>query len=158
MSEKPMSLGTAKVFFAKLFGGEHNIPVKVQRCGFGWCMYLHRTMATYDGDMLTRLVFLAHDDMIRVEISGAGGQNFRLAIHPRICREGGRFYERHPTIEAALDRWRGKKPKNSEKRKYFLTDGTAVAKSRCMTKEEAEEANKKAEEATDGKLTYMTGR
>jgi hypothetical protein len=57
-------------------------------------------MATYDFDELTRLVFLAHDCRVRVELRGAG-----LYLHPR--KRNGGMSERHPTVEQALSQWRG---------------------------------------------------
>lgn len=62
-------------------------------------------LATFDFDNLTRLVFLAHDLLIRVELCGASNRYIRLHLHPRGMRDGG-MSERHPTAIAALELFR----------------------------------------------------
>lgn len=64
-----------------------------------------RTMplSTFDFDDLTRLVFLAHDRCIRVDVSPSM-KYARILFHPR-QREGG-MSERHPTLECAVEKWR----------------------------------------------------
>jgi len=65
----------------------------------------HQALSTFDNQSLTRLVFLAHDLALRVEISPLSHQNLMIRIHPR---EHGpaEFHKRHPTIEQALAAWR----------------------------------------------------
>lgn len=63
-------------------------------------------LSTFDGDELTRLVVLAHDRCIRVELRPCNGRYVRLGFSPRRAREGS-IFERHPTMEAALARLRG---------------------------------------------------
>lgn len=53
-------------------------------------------MGTYDDDLLTRLVLLAHDMCIRVEIQ-PNMKYLKLVFHPR-QREGG-ISDGHPTLE-----------------------------------------------------------
>lgn len=62
-------------------------------------------LATYDFDLLTRLVVLCHDAAIRMELSSANPRNVRLTFHQRV-REG-RMSQRHPTIEQAVEMLRG---------------------------------------------------
>ncbi len=62
---------------------------------------------TYDFDRMTRLVFLAHDHCIRVQIS-AGRGGLKLMFHPR-QREGG-MSQRHPGLEQAVAVWRKTHP------------------------------------------------
>lgn len=62
-------------------------------------------LSTFDYDGLTRLVIWAHDRMIRVEITPSGPNMIGLVAHKRHHREG-RMFERHPTIEDAIDRAR----------------------------------------------------
>jgi hypothetical protein len=57
-------------------------------------------LATYDSDMLTRMVVLAHDRMLRVEIRGIGPGYLRLRISQRATRDPkASVYERHPSLE-----------------------------------------------------------
>lgn len=58
-----------------------------------------RDLSTFDTDALTRLVILAHDLAIRVEIRPAM-HNVRVLAHQR-TREGSLMH-RHPTIEEAI--------------------------------------------------------
>jgi hypothetical protein len=60
--------------------------------------------ATFDGSYLTRLVFLAHDACIRVELEAVGPRCMRIWFHPR--KRDGHLAERHPTLEEAVTRWR----------------------------------------------------
>lgn len=59
--------------------------------------------STFDGDRLTQLVFLAHDRCLRVTVEGAASGYLRITFHPK-TREGNSF-DRHPTIEQALEKW-----------------------------------------------------
>lgn len=61
----------------------------------GW-----RTLATFDFDDLTRLVFLAHRMAIRVEVEGARNKILRLSFSRRIRRGG--VWERHPSLSDAV--------------------------------------------------------
>lgn len=63
-----------------------------------------RNLSTFDSDELTRLAFLGHDHAIRVSVEAKYRRQFRLMFHRR-KREGG-VWERHPTIEAALEMFR----------------------------------------------------
>lgn len=104
MSQMPRE--TAVAFFAKLFHGEHHLPAEVKPWGRGWIISAHPSrFATFDFNDLTRLVLLAHDRCIRVEINSGGPGRIRIAVHQRDTREGS-MMERHPTIEEALAYWR----------------------------------------------------
>lgn len=59
-----------------------------------------RELATYDGNSLTRLVFLAHDRCLRVSINPRSPQSLNLFFHRR-WRDGA-IYARHPTLAAAV--------------------------------------------------------
>lgn len=65
-------------------------------------------LATWDGDALTRLVFLAHDACLRVDVQPASPQYLRLLFHSR--QRQGTLFQRHPTIEDALTQWRKRHP------------------------------------------------
>jgi hypothetical protein len=55
-------------------------------------------LETVDFNLLTILVVLAHDRMIRISIRGIGPGYMRLMFHQREKRTGS-IYERYPTIE-----------------------------------------------------------
>jgi len=90
-----------------LVGGEHHLCGKVKECGpngievnctnNGW--------STYDFNLLTNAVIMAHDRMIRFEIKPSGPGMLKLLLHKRSSREG-RMYEKHPTMEDAINRLR----------------------------------------------------
>ena len=65
-------------------------------------------LSTYDMNELTRLVFLCHDYMLRCSISGTGPKYIEMMFHQR-QREGD-LYQRHPTIEQALEDYRKSHP------------------------------------------------
>lgn len=54
--------------------------------------------STFDGDILTRIVVLAHDRMMRVEVNPHTFHHLRLLITKRRSRTGS-TYERCPTLE-----------------------------------------------------------
>lgn len=62
------------------------------------------TLATFDGDGITRLVVLCHDRCLRCDLRGKGFGYIEMMFHQR-QREGS-MSERHPTIEAAAARIR----------------------------------------------------
>lgn len=90
-------------FLADIHNGFHHMFGKVHNWGTG--IKLNSTcsnhLATFDYNNLTRLVVLAHDKMIRVEIVPSGPNMIGIVCHKRKSREG-RMYERHPTIEDAI--------------------------------------------------------
>ena len=92
-------------FFSEFFLGCHHIPGTgrgIKEFGMGYCVnYRPGNLSTFDFDGLTRLVLMAHRDMIRVEICPSGPGMVKLAIWKRKKREGDQF-ERHPTIEQAI--------------------------------------------------------
>lgn len=65
----------------------------------------YRALSTWDGDELTRLVILCHERCIRLDLKAVAPNCLRLIFHQR-KRDGG-MYERHPTIEQAIERVRG---------------------------------------------------
>jgi len=99
-----LSEAEAIAFFSEFYRGEHHFPAKVKPYGPGWSISHFGPLATFDSDDLTRLVFLAHDRCIRVQVEQGGPNRIRIAIWKRV-REGC-LYERHPTIEQALKSFR----------------------------------------------------
>ena len=87
---------------ADLYLGFHHVHGALHEWGDGikFNTYITR-LATFDFDGLTRLVLLAHDRMIRVEVIPSGPRMIGLTLHKRHKRDGS-MYERHPTIETAI--------------------------------------------------------
>lgn len=105
-----MTKEDATDFFAHLFRGEHHIPGKVRQIGDrGWCVNHHGDLSTFDFDMLTRFVFLAHDRCVRASVMESGPRMVKLAIWQRHTRTGSSM-ERHPTLETAMASWRERNP------------------------------------------------
>ena len=69
-----------------------------------------KTLATFDFDELTRLVFLAHDHCLRVQVSGLRGPvgGIQLMFHGR--QREGRMAQRHPTLPEAVHEYRQHNP------------------------------------------------
>lgn len=67
-----------------------------------------QSLDSYDADDMTRLVFLAHDYAVRAEVSGHRSGCLVLRLHPRSRTGSG--WARHPTLAAAVDRWRAHHP------------------------------------------------
>ncbi|WP_312663621.1 hypothetical protein [Pantoea sp. CTOTU49201] len=60
--------------------------------------------ATFDYDGLTKAVILAHDRFIRFEVEPSGPGMLKLVLFRR--QPEGRMYERHPTLEEAIAKYR----------------------------------------------------
>lgn len=84
-------------FYTDFFFGEHHFPGEIKPWGEGWSMPAQNNLATFDFNHLTRLVVMAHDRCIRVEVVPKGMNRMVIVLHKR-QREGS-MYERHPTIE-----------------------------------------------------------
>lgn len=65
---------------------------------------VYKNLATFDGSLLTALVFLAHDLAIRAEVTPCNMQRVTLRLHPR-RRGGDSGWERHPTLAEAVAAW-----------------------------------------------------
>ena len=106
-----MTKESAVSFFSEFYCGEHHIPrIGVKPFGLGWAVNHMGDLSTFDTDRLTRLVFLAHDRCVRVEIQQGGPRTVKICIWKRI-REGSIAY-RHPTLEGALAKWRERNPES----------------------------------------------
>jgi hypothetical protein len=88
--------------FADVVGGFHHVNAEFKPFGCGIRVSSsHGRWATYDFSALTRIVILAHDRMIRVEVAPSGPRMIAFNMWKRHKREGG-MSERHPTIEDAI--------------------------------------------------------
>lgn len=61
-------------------------------------------LSTYDNNMLTHLVVLAHQHALRLEISPRSREYLTLRFHGR-AHDAAAMHKRHPTIQQALSRW-----------------------------------------------------
>lgn len=59
-------------------------------------------LSTYDGDELTRLVLLCHEQSIRLGVCGAAPGYLRLTFSPRKNDPKAPLWDRHPSIEQAI--------------------------------------------------------
>jgi hypothetical protein len=90
--------------FADLVGGFHHVSDKFKPSYIdGVEINTRQTFATFDCDGLTRLVVLAHDRCIRVEICSSGPGRIRLMIHKR-DPNGKHLWARHPKLMDAIKR------------------------------------------------------
>jgi hypothetical protein len=102
----PFTKAQAEEFFGEVFGGKHHIPGDVKEFGRGWKVNAYGGwLSTFDFNNLTRLVMLAHDRCVRVEIMQGGPGRVGIGIWQRRTRTGD-MTERHPTMEQALADWR----------------------------------------------------
>lgn len=92
----------------RLFGGFHHFPgggkkLRAVRWDDFYVAVLlqHGTeAATYDGCLLTNMVFLGHALCIRTSLSGRGMERMELQLHPRARTEG--ICYRHPRLDEAV--------------------------------------------------------
>lgn len=99
------------ILLSNLCGGLHHLGDnqvrRILKENDSWCVkYLAGHLATYDGWELTKLVLLAHDMAIRVEIQPCNFRYFTILFHER--QREGEFSRRHPSIEQVLQAWRKK--------------------------------------------------
>jgi hypothetical protein len=92
--------------------GAHNVPF-VKPCGNGIKVSVSAGLSTFDSDNLTRLVLLAHDRCVRIELAQGGPYRIGIKLHRRYTRKGG-FFDRHPTIEQAIEAHRKIHPAPTE--------------------------------------------
>ncbi len=87
-----------------LLGGMHHLTSHTKIVKIDWSNPYYivvpfgRGLATYDGNLLTSLVVLAHDNLLRVEVNPRHRLYLELVFHKRKGREGW-LSERMPTIE-----------------------------------------------------------
>lgn len=88
--------------FADVVGGFHHVTGTFKPCGRGVKVSdFSGGWATFDYSRLTRLVVLAHDRLVRVELRPSGPNMVGFALWKRHTREG-MMQERHPTMEDAI--------------------------------------------------------
>lgn len=70
-----------------------------------YCIFINirnPQLATWDFNILTTLVVLCHDRMIRMEIDGIAPRMTQFLFHQRKVRDGDNT-QRHPTMEEAIE-------------------------------------------------------
>ena len=87
----------ANKLLAGVFGGLHNVPGKIKDKKYLIEVAVDSQLATFDSSRLTKLVFLAHDLCVRVELIPCNFQRLRIHISER--KRGGGMSEGHPTLE-----------------------------------------------------------
>lgn len=98
----------AEAVLAITFSGLHNVPSTsgLKPFGNGFAIDVQPSqLSTFDFAGLTRLVIAAHDECVRVSVMNSGPRQIKLTFHDR-KRSGEHSYERHPTIEQALESYR----------------------------------------------------
>lgn len=89
--------------FADVVGGFHHVSGKFKEFGQGIKVNSYNGgWATWDFNLLTKLVIYGHDRMIRVSLEPSGPRMIGFAMWKRHSRTGGAD-ERHPTIQQAVE-------------------------------------------------------
>lgn len=98
----------AAQFLCDLFRGWHHIGGKIEAAGpKGVRVNTRNTsgFSTFDFDMMTRGVVMAHDRCVRFSVGPSGPGMLKLFAHRREGREGP-MCKRHPTLEDAIGKVR----------------------------------------------------
>lgn len=77
-------------------------------CGNGIRVAFLGDVATYDGNLLTRLVLAAHRYAVRISVANSGPRRVAIEAHPRDPK-GLRIMDRHPSLDdlqAMVDEWK----------------------------------------------------
>lgn len=94
------------LFLHRLFEGFHHIPCHPKANGTGiQIIFKSGGLATFDYDRLTKLVIMAHNWGVRAGVEGGNAGKIKLELFKRNVRDG-RMYERHPTIEQAIEKYK----------------------------------------------------
>ena len=90
-------------FLAEWYGGMHNFIHATNIEKTDWenkyyqAVLFNRGMETYDGDLLTKLVVMSHDFLLRVEVNPKTFRHLELVFHRR--EREGHIGKRMPTME-----------------------------------------------------------
>lgn len=80
---------------AEMVGGYHHLRT-TRAWGDGIAMEWMGDLSTFDTDLLTNLVVIAHRDRIRVEIVPSSPRSVKIVMHRRAG--AGHLFERHPGL------------------------------------------------------------
>jgi hypothetical protein len=83
-----------------VFGGKHHVKSVTEKAsGLYFVIVPHGSLATYDGNVLTRIVIASHILCVRADVENNGMRGVRILLHNRTISGDrvGRLYERHPS-------------------------------------------------------------
>ena len=83
---------------SRLVGGDHHLGGPVYECGYGIEVSFAGDVATYDGDVMTRMVLIAHFEAVRFSLGNGGPYRLKLQAHPREHGHAS-LAKRHPTLD-----------------------------------------------------------
>ena len=104
-----LSKEIAEEFYSEFFYGLHHLPDEIKPFGYGWSVACRKPLASTDYNDLTRLVLMAHDKCIRVEVVPKGMNRYLLTLSPR--QRDGKLMTGHPTIDQAIEMYELNKTK-----------------------------------------------
>ena len=90
-----------ELFIDFVFGGRHHTSKVIDRDGF-FEVKFWQDVATWDGNIMTKMVVAAHDLGLRVNFDANGLRGLKVLLHNRKSREG-MLHKRHPTLEQHLE-------------------------------------------------------
>lgn len=93
----------ASYALAVIRGGYHHLN-KVKECGpRGVETNVYAGISTFDDNLLTRIVLVAHQMGVRIEIGSSGPGRVKLMAHARYTSDdknsGLEFWDRHPSLD-----------------------------------------------------------
>jgi hypothetical protein len=97
-------------FLDKLWGLHHLNKTSLFKVDWSNDMWvdvvIDKTLCTVDNNDLTRLVVIAHNMLLRIELKGTGPGYIKLTFHQRTTRslEEGRYWQWCPTIKDHVKR------------------------------------------------------
>jgi hypothetical protein len=95
-------LAKVDLFIDFVFGGRHHTKKIIDHDGF-FEVKFWQDVATWDGDLMTRMVVASHDLGLRTSVEGNGLRGMKVLLHNRGSREG-MLHKRHPTLEQHLEK------------------------------------------------------
>jgi len=90
-----------ELFIDFVFGGKHHTR-KVIDHEFWFEVKFHQDVATWDGNIMTRIVVASHDLGLRASIDANGLRGLKLMLHNRKQRDT--IICGHPTLEEHLEK------------------------------------------------------
>lgn len=134
----PLGVQVAGILW-DVFGGIYHISEEVLSKKVDWTnehwitLSLYGGMATYDGSTLTCFVIACHDRFVRMEMEGSKEGYVKVTFHQRSPKGDG--FNRHPSLEEQMKKWREKWGYNPEAKDDRITELEAllVAKDKALS-------------------------
>jgi len=103
--DEPWLWDKAMAVLAPMYGGLHNLPTLPTWERGRPCVEIRipGDLSTFDFGRLTMLVFGAHEQCVRAEITPCNMQYIRIRFHLR--QRTGHLFERHPNLISAVTEW-----------------------------------------------------